>query len=101
MADVSYRARNHEQILAYRCQLRRLADQGQVKKPPTPDQPEANAAHGPKRPVAPAGGAAVEQVIESTKGGDVGVFHASIEKNFADFEMATDGNSGCHLQPER
>lgn len=64
MADVSYRARNHEQILAYRCQLRRLADQRQTKKPPAPDQPEANAAGGPKRPVAPAGSAVAEPKAE-------------------------------------
>lgn len=65
MSDVSYRALNHEQILAYRCQLRRMADQRQAKKPPTPDQPEANAADGPKRPVAPAGGAVVEEKGEA------------------------------------
>lgn len=64
MADVSFRALNHEQILAFKCRLRRIADQQHAKKPPTPDQPEANAAHGPKRPVAPAGGAVVEQVSE-------------------------------------
>lgn len=45
--------------------------------------------------------AGAHQVSKTTKGGGVGVFHASIEKNFADFEMATDGNSGCHLLPER
>lgn len=42
--------------------------------------------------------AAFQQVSEPTKSGGVcGFEHTSIEKNFAIFEMATDGNGGCHL----
>lgn len=47
-----------------------------------------------------AGGLFLQQVSESAKGDGVDVFHASIEKNFRNFEMATDGKTSCHHFPE-
>lgn len=44
--------------------------------------------------------ALIQQVGEGAKGDGVDVFHASIKKNFAKFEMATDGKTSCHHFPE-